>query len=208
MLRQRPRLAHACVRLALMYLSNSRLDDARAMMLRAKAADALLPDLAFLETVVALFRREFDAAVEWGRNTVDLHPGLQLGRAFYAQALEFAGQPLEAMAQYRMASTMSPDTPWIRALEGSCLARFGRFAEAAAILEDLRRTRENEYVDAYQMALLLDVLGKRDEAFEELERADQENSYGLLFLDVDAKADRIRADPRFRSLRNRVFRPS
>jgi DNA-binding winged helix-turn-helix (wHTH) protein len=204
-IRQRPKAAHAYIRLALMYLSNSRLDDARAMMLQAHAADALQPELAFLETVVALFRREFAAAVQWGKNTVDLHPGLQIGRAFYAQALEFAGQTEEALAQYRLASAMSPDTPWIRAQGARFLALHGRSAEAAALLEDLQRTRETEYVDSYQVALLLEALGRRDEAFQELERAYQENAYGLLFLDVDAKADSLRDDPRFTDLRNRVF---
>ncbi len=205
-LRQKPRLVHAYIRLALMYLSNSRLDDARDMMLRALKEDALVAELVFLQTVIALFRREFAHAVECGRNTVDLYPGLGVGRAFYAQALEFAGEPEEAIAQYRLASSMSPDTPWILTQEAGCLARYGRSAEAEALLERIQRIRQTVYVDAYQMALLLAAMGRRDEAFAELERAYDENSYGLLFLDVDAKADSLRDDPRFAGLRNRAFR--
>ena len=37
------------------------------------------------------WRREFDEAVAIGAKAVELHPFLQLGRAFYAQALEFSG---------------------------------------------------------------------------------------------------------------------
>jgi DNA-binding winged helix-turn-helix (wHTH) protein/Tfp pilus assembly protein PilF len=204
-LQQKPKMVHAYIRLALIYLSNSRLDDARDMMLRAVATDALAPELAFLQIVIALYRREFDEAVERGKDTVDLHPGLQVGRAFYAQALEFAGQPEEAMVQYRLASSMSPDTPWISAQEARCLASYGHSGEAQQILDHLQRTRQSVYLDAYQLALLLEALGRRDEAFQEFERAYEENSYGLLFLDVDAKADSLRGDPRFLGLRNRVF---
>jgi DNA-binding winged helix-turn-helix (wHTH) protein/tetratricopeptide (TPR) repeat protein len=204
-LRQRPKLVYAYIRLALIYISNSRLDEARDMMLRALATDALVPELAFLQIVIALFRREFDLAVECGKNTVDLHPGLQVGRAFYAQALEFAGYTQEAMVQYRLASSMAPDTPWILIQEARCLAWNGRPQEAQTILERSQRTRQNAYVDAYQLALLLEALGRRDEAFQELERAYEENSYALLFLDVDAKSDSLRDDPRFMGLRNRAY---
>ncbi len=204
-LRQKPKLVHAYIRLALIYLSNSRLDDARGMMLRALNEDALVAELVFLQTVIALFRREFADAVVCGRNTVDLYPGLGVGRAFYAQALEFAGQREEAMMEYRLASAMSPDTPWILAQEGGCLARSGKLAEAEALLVRLQQIRQTVYLDAYQMALLLAALGRRDEAFAELERAYEENSYGLLFLDVDAKADSLRGDARFVRLRERVF---
>ena len=204
-LRQRPKLVHAYIRLALLYLSNSRLDDARDMMLRGLKEDTLVAELAFLQTVIALFRREYDEAVERGKNTVDLHPGMVLGRAFYAQALEFNGQPEEAIAQYRLACSMSPDTPWILAQQAGCFARHGRLPEAEVLLERVREVRQTFYLDAYQMALLLAALGRLDEAFQELERAYEENSYGLLFLDVDAKADPLRGDPRFASLRNRAF---
>jgi DNA-binding winged helix-turn-helix (wHTH) protein len=185
--RQRPVFVHAHIRLALLYLATGRLDEARVAMLEAKAADELEPQLAILGTIVPLFRREFHAAEEWGRKNLDLHPSSQVGRAFYA----------EALAQYRLAVALSPDALWIRADEGGCLARQGRSAEATAVLQDLRRIRDHAYVDAYHVALLLEALGRRDEAFEELERAQKEKAYSLLYIGVDAKADPLRADPRF-----------
>src|ERR1700682_2176295 len=75
---------------------------------QAQAIDALFPPLSFVWTIVRLFRREFDAAVVCGKNTVDLHPSSQIGRTDYALALELAGRPAEALAQYRLASAMAP----------------------------------------------------------------------------------------------------
>ena len=68
------------------------------------------------------------------------------------------------------------------------------------------RIRRAAYVDAYHVALLLDALGRRDEAFQELERARKEKAYSLLYIGVDAKADRLRADPRFARFGRKAFR--
>ena len=203
--RERPAMIHAHIRLALLYLASGRLDEARAAMHRAKAVDELEPQLAILGTVVPLFRREFHDAEEWGRTNLDLHPSSQVGRAFYAEALERTGRFEEALAQYRLAIALSPDALWIRADEGGCLARYGRSAEATAILEDLQRIRHTGYVDAYHVALLLDALGRRDEAFQELKRAHEEKAYSLLYIGVDAKADFLRADPQFARFRGKGF---
>jgi len=114
----------------------------------------------------------------------------------------------EALDQYRLAGTISPDLPWIRAHEAACLARSGRRTESLRVLEELQHLRESEYVDAYSMAVRRDALGTKDEAFEELERAVQENSALPFVQDVDRNMDGFREDPRFASLgeRHRVGR--
>jgi DNA-binding winged helix-turn-helix (wHTH) protein/predicted Zn-dependent protease len=202
---ERPKSPHLYIRLSLICLGDCRIDEARVWMHKAEATDALSPELAFLGIVTRLFGREFEAAVEWGENSLDLHPASQVGRAFYADALHYAGRAEEAHAQYRLASVLSPDTQWIRADQARCLALDGQVEEAETLLADLRRVRENEYVDAYHVALLLDALGQRDEAFRELERACEESSYAMLFAGLDAKADGLRSDPRFASLRRRAL---
>ena len=201
---KRPHYVHVHVRLALVYAASKRIDDALAVMQRAKAADPLAPELAFLEIVLNLFSRNFQAAVEAGKRSLDLHPGPQVGRAFYAEALDLSGQTAEALAQYDLAATISRDTPWIRANQARCLALHGRRTEALRILDELEQARKTDYVDGYHMATLLDALGRRDQAFAELERAFDENSYALLFAASDPKADSLRADPRFELLQSRV----
>ena len=60
-------------------------------------------------------------------------------------------------------------------------------------------------MDAYFQALLLHALGRKDEAFLELERASRENSAALFVIDVDPRIDPFRADARFGPIRDRVF---
>ena len=157
------------------------------------------------EVFVRFFRREVDAALAAARQGLELHPYLPLGRALYAQALEASGDTDEALKQYRMASLLCPDLPWLRALEAICLVNSGHPAEGLAIWQQLEELRSFEYVDAYFQALLLHALGRKDEAFLELERAVSENSAALFVIDVDPRVDPLRADPRFGPIADQVF---
>jgi DNA-binding winged helix-turn-helix (wHTH) protein len=203
--RARPEAAKVYVTLIMLYVAEGRFDDALEVMVQTQDAHVLWPTLPASEALIRLCLRQFDAAVVLGKQAVDLHPFLHLSRVFYAQALEYSGQIEEALAQYRLAWIVSSGPAWIRALEARCLAKLRLLDDAWEILRTLQGIRETEYVDAYHLALLLEALGRRDEAFDELERALKENSATLCFLNVDPKIDSLRLDPRFPSLRDRVF---
>jgi len=203
--REKPDAPEVYVRLTMLYATMGRLDDALAVLHQASGAHLLWPTVPANEILVRLCRREFDLAVACGERALELHPYLYLGRMFYGEALESLGRTEDALAQYQMARIMSPDLPWLRAAEARCLARNGRQREALEILANLEQRRASEYIDAFYMALLEDALGRRDEAFRELERAFEENSVMFFLMDVDPKLDGLRADPRFKPLRDRVF---
>ena len=198
---EKPSIGAAYVRSALLYTTLHRLDDALAILQRGRVADPLVATLPATEVQVYTYRREFDTAIVLGRKAVELHPYLQIGRVALAQALEFTGRFDEALRQYQIASVTSPDLPWVRALEGTCLAKMGRTGQAEAILAELDELRRSEYVDALYMGVLRQALGQTQDAWCELERAVDENSPFLWSLHADPKMDPFRTDPRFASLR-------
>jgi len=200
--RDRPAWPDGFVRLAMVYAALGRLDDA---LRQAMAADVLAVPAGFIETVIRLYRREFDAAVACSRRNLLLHPSARL-RVYYAQSLEFAGDMSEAFAQYRLANATVPNNPWIRATEARFLARNGKQEEASAILQDLMQFRTQGYVDAYHLAALLAALGRRQEALSELERAYEDGSFMLLWMSVDPKMGSLTDEPAFRRLRDKVLR--
>lgn len=202
---ENPRTAGVYIRLAVLYATLKRFDEALEVLRLAYAVDGLWPILPAAEILTRCCRGEVEAAVECGKKAVDLHPYLALGRAHYAQALDMVGRVEDALVEYRLACVMSPDLARLRAEEGSCLARHGRKAEAAAILAELEERRRTEYVDAYFMAFFYESLGRTEEAFAELERAGAENSTNLFLLDVDPRMDGLRTHPRFARLRNKFF---
>jgi predicted Zn-dependent protease len=205
-LREKPRWAPAHLRLAMLYSGTGRLDEALEQVEEVRAIDPLAVYLPSCEVSVRFFRRELKEALEAARQALELHPYLPLSRTLYAQALEFSGDVDEALEQYRVATVLSPDLPWLRVLEAVCLIHCGRSAEASAILRQLEQLRKTEYVDAYFQAQLLHALGRKNEAFRELERAADENSAPMFMIDVDPRMDPLRRDPRFTSIRDRLFK--
>ena len=137
---------------------------------------------------------------------MELHPYLQVARCSYALALQFSGRLDEALAQYRLTSVICPDLPWLRALEGACLAAMGLARRALPILEGLEQLRQTEYVDAYYMAVFRSALGQRDKAFAELERACAENAAPLFAMMVDPKLDGLRSDRRVAAMFAALYR--
>lgn len=199
-----PESPEVYVRLTMLYVSLGRLDDALNILLRARAAHSLWPTVPANEILVRFFRREFEAAVACGKRALELHPYLYLGHLFYGEALEHSGKIAQALEHYRLAVIMSPDLPWLQAIEGACLAKHGKRKEAASILASLTQVRKSQYIDAYFMAVLMDAMGDRELAFQELERAFREKSPALFAMSVDPRVDNLRDDPRFTAIASRL----
>jgi tetratricopeptide (TPR) repeat protein len=194
------------VRLAVLYATSKRFDEAMEVLEDAYEVDGLWPILPAAEILVRCCRGQFEEAVACGKKTLDLHPYFALGRSHYAQALELAGRYDEALEQFRLARVMAPDLARLRAEEAQCLARCGRVEEATAALSKLEEARATEYVDPYLFAIVLEALGSHERALDELENAAAENSPGLCMLDVDPRMESLRRSPRFLRLRNELFR--
>ena len=89
-----------------------------------------------------------------------------MAHSLYGQALEYSNDYDAALAQYRIAATISPDLSCLAALEGVCLARSGRMRDALSGLNRLDAQRRTSYDDAYYIAVLLTALGAHDKAFK------------------------------------------
>jgi tetratricopeptide (TPR) repeat protein len=188
--------------LAMLYTACGRFEDALQALAKGYKVDPLFPVLPAVEVSVQFFARNYEAAIDCGRKSLDLHPYILVGRCYYAQALQYAGRLDDALREYRAACALLPGLTWPRTLEGACLSKLGRTREAKNVLEEIEQIRQTEYVDAYYMAPLCDALGMRDRAFAELRRAVDENSVTLCLLGVDPKMDGLRQDSRFAAFPN------
>jgi tetratricopeptide (TPR) repeat protein len=198
-----PELTRVHVHLAVVCYLMGRTEEAFEELRKVEKTDPLLPSLAFVKPRLLLYCREVDAAASCAKQAITLHPNSPLTHLAYADVLDFQGDTA-ALPEYHIASTIAPDVPWIRAAEARCLARQGRSGEALKILAQLQRNRHAEYLDANHLAFLLEALGKRDEALQELERAYAERSPMIVWLDRDTRSDTLKNDPRFAALSARV----
>jgi hypothetical protein len=91
---------------------------------------------------------------------------------------------------------------------GFAYGRAGRTSEAIAILTRLREESKRRYIPAHHFAFVHLGLDDKDAFFAAMEKAWQERSDYLPYLNVEPPFDSVRDDPRFQSLLHRLnFRP-
>ena len=90
---------------------------------------------------------------------------------------------------------------------GYTYAVSGRLTDAREILDTLKALSLKSYVSPYNLATIYVGLGETDEAFAWLDRAFEERSRSLVWLNVAQEYDGLRSDPRFKSLLRRIGLP-
>jgi tetratricopeptide (TPR) repeat protein len=110
-----------------------------------------------------------------------------------------------AFTTLEKALALSGRSPTTLASLGSAYAKSGRRTEAEKLLTELTELSKRSYVSPIHLASLQISLGNKDQAFEWLEKAYQERSNGMAYLNVwPGDNQPIRSDPRFHDLRRRV----
>lgn len=106
----------------------------------------------------------------------------------------------EALAHFRRARALAPDNPALLMAYGHALGASGDQVGAQQALTDLQALSLHRYVPALYFAGMYIGLGRKDDALKSIQKALQERSDRLLYLDVEPIADPIRADPRFHDI--------
>jgi hypothetical protein len=87
---------------------------------------------------------------------------------------------------------------------GNIYGIIGQRAEAAKILDSLNQMSSQKYVTPYGVALVYAGLGEADKVFEYLEKAYDDRSNWLIWLNLDPRWDSVRSDKRFVALVRKV----
>lgn len=153
---------------------------------------------------LSFFARQHDRAIEQLRKTLEMDPNFALAYWLLGLNKEQKGQLEEATADFRKAVSLSEDIPFALASLGHVLGRSGKRDEAAAALEELLRLSARRYVSPHSIATVYIGLGQSTEALEWLNRAADERSNWIIFLNVDPVFDPLRDDPRFRNITDRL----
>ncbi|HYP00266.1 MAG TPA: tetratricopeptide repeat protein, partial [Pyrinomonadaceae bacterium] len=172
-------------------------------LLEIKRAEELDPRSAVIATAVAnilYHARRFDEAIEQCQKALAIDPGSIAAQVILRWAYEKKGMTEAAFDIYERERAFAGDTPTTRTKLAHVLAASGRAAEARRILEELVARRKQQWVTAYEIAVVYALLGDKDNAFQWLERADKEHAVGYTYLRVDPRLDNLRGDPRYAKL--------
>ena len=111
----------------------------------------------------------------------------------------------EAIAEFQTMETLGGGE-WNASL-AQAYAVSGRRDHAGKILTELISFTDEEYIPPYEIAIVYAGLGEKDEVFKWLEKAYDERSSWLLWLNVDPRLDSLHLDPRFQDLLRRMNFP-
>jgi len=152
-----------------------------------------------------IYARRYDDAIAQLRKTVEMDNGFYFGHIMLGQALELGGHPADAMIEYRKALAQNDD-PFAKALLGHALAVAGQGDEARQLFEQLRKARDQRYVEAYGLAIVELGLGDRISALDWLERGfEDRDGFDMAVIRIDPYLDPLHGEPRFDALAEKIL---
>jgi TolB-like protein/DNA-binding winged helix-turn-helix (wHTH) protein len=146
------------------------------------------------------YARDFDHAIEEGRNAVEMDANFGPAHLVLGHAYEQKGMLKEAIREFETASTLAGGGSMYRASLAHAFGRAGRRSEARKVLQDLVKAKQRGFISAYDLAIAEIGLGEKEKVFEFLAQAIGECSPRAAFLGVEPRFDSFRTDPRFRDL--------
>jgi serine/threonine-protein kinase len=151
-----------------------------------------------------IYAHQYDLAIEQLHKTLELDPNYGLTHWYLGLAYEQKRMYPEATAEFSEAMELLKGNLMVKADLGHCYAVSGKRDEAQKIMAELQELSKQRYVSSFEIALIYTGLGEKEQAFDWLGKAYQEQSDMLVYLKVEPRLDPLSGDPRFRDLLRHV----
>jgi TolB-like protein/DNA-binding winged helix-turn-helix (wHTH) protein/Tfp pilus assembly protein PilF len=187
-----------------------RIDEALAEIKRALELDPLS---VYYNTNLGWYlhkARRYDQAISQFQLTLEMDPNRLQAHLWLGQVYESKEMYGDAIAEFQKAIGVDGGSPPSLAALAHAYAVSGKRGHALRLLSRLKELElsKQEYVSAYDLAVIYTGLGEKDQALKSLERAyEQRDGWIALWLKTDARLDPLRADQRFASLLRRIGLP-
>jgi TolB-like protein/DNA-binding winged helix-turn-helix (wHTH) protein/Tfp pilus assembly protein PilF len=149
--------------------------------------------------------RQYDEAIAECRKALAQDDKFSFAYLPLAMALEQKGKYEEAIVELKRAQSLpGGSAPPFLAELGYAYARTGQQAAALKLLNKLKGRAREEFIDPYNIAIIYVGLGDKDQGFTWLDKARQEHSPNIVWLNIEPKFDGLRSDRRFAVLVRRI----
>jgi tetratricopeptide (TPR) repeat protein len=175
-------------------------EEAFAEIERARQISPQSPVLATAVANVLFLAGRFDDAIEQCHKALQLDSGAVSAHTVLRWAYEKKGMHHEALAAFEQERVFAGETPTTNAKRAHVLGSVGRREEARDLLEQIVARRAEQWVSAYEIAIIYCLIGDFDNAFDWLTKAEREHAVGYTFVRVDPRLEALRSDPRFLGL--------
>jgi serine/threonine protein kinase/Tfp pilus assembly protein PilF len=184
------------------YLAAMGQDRAVEEGLRAIDLDPLEPAVILALGKSYYFLRRFDEAIDLCRRTLSIDPDFVPARFFLGQTFIQKGKFAEALSEFDRGQHKLGETAFGTAVIARAKALAGERETAARMLTELEAAASSgqSYVPAFGVAMGHAALENTADALVWLERACDERSLWMVYLNVDPVFDSLRQEPRFQQL--------
>jgi len=187
--------------------ANGQFTEGIAELKRAQELDPLSLVISEDLGVAYYHARNFDQAIQQQHKTLELEPNYFFGYLRRGQAYAQKAMFKEAIDDLTKAQNLSGNWPAVIAELSCAYALAGQKSKAQAMLNELTKRAQREYIDPYMIALIHTTLGDHDAAFEWLGKAYEGRSPWMGWLKAEPKFDPLRSDPRFKTLLHQLNLP-
>jgi TolB-like protein/tetratricopeptide (TPR) repeat protein len=178
--------------------------EASAMMAKAQVLDPLAVWVHTVAGLIAYLGRDYDRACRELQRALELEP--QTGEAHRALGITYLqmDQTSRAITELEAARALLGETQTALGSLGRAYGCGRMMEEAEQILVQLKAVSAQQSVAAASTAAVYVGLGQHEQALDWLERAVQNRSSWLVWLNAEPWWDPLRDHPRFQSIRDRI----
>lgn len=151
--------------------------------------------------------RRHQEALDQANRTLEMEPAFHWGYFFRGLALEQLQRFGDAIDALRKSVDLSGGSTVMLSALGHAYAAAGESVKARDVLKTLNEQSRRRYISSYEIALIHVALGENDCAFEWFDRACEERSGWLPYLNAEPRVDRLRSHSRFQALVNVIGLP-
>jgi len=180
--------------------------EAFAEMERARE---ISPQSAVLATAVAnvlFLAGRYDDAIKQCQRALELDSGAVSVHTVLRWCYEKKGMHREALTAFEEERVFAGESATTNLKRAEVLAAVGRHDEARGILDEILKNRPEQWVSAYEIAVVYCRLNDYDDAFRWLSQAERDHGVGFTFVRVDPRIEDLRSDKRFAELLRSIDR--
>jgi tetratricopeptide (TPR) repeat protein len=189
---------------ALYLASMGRRKESLVEIKRAQSQDPLSPIINANAAWCFYLARDYEAAIQQARSTLDLHPEFLVAHEYLGQAYVEESRTTEAVVEFQKVIEASRNGASGRSLLAYAYGRSGNSTQALAIIKDQERQSEVKLAPAYYFAIAYAGLNDQVAAVQWLQKSYEERDGHLVNLKVHPAFDRLHTNPQFHELMRRM----
>lgn len=201
-----PGYAIAHQRLALSFILRDHFDEAMHELQLAVELDPLSLQIPQSMAFVSFLKGNYEEAIHQIEKTLEMNGNYHPLHYLLGWVYKRTGETAKALECFARVAALD-DSPNLLGALGHGYGINGDRARALEVLDQLEEQSKRRYVSSYCRALVHLGLDEKDKAFYWLDKAFEERSEMLPWLNIAAEYDSIRADSRFLKLLRRVGLP-